>query len=258
MANNNEPGNLGILPAQNSFFQETVKTLKEEDFSLGAKELICLKYSNCILVLFYNNNRESSHLIKIWADVAAQVAGPVFAACNLFTEKRVAEAFVELNGLPNHPLYWAKMQQTPFILSYRGGWPQAFYNGVRTVEALGDYSLSLACRADYTEHNQLGYGQQAENREETSIYTKYQNPPRKTSTDFTGTGNVRGYNPTLPNVIEGSAVETAQLNKANAENAQTTSTSTSTPTSTPTPAPVQTEAPTTTASGNAHVDSTSP
>lgn len=193
------PSQISMLP-QNSFYQETVKSLKEDDFSLAAKELVCLKYSNCILVLFYNNNRESGNMIKIWTQVAAQVAGPIFAACNLFTEKRVAEAFVDLNNHPNHPLYWAKMQQTPFILSYRGGWPQAFYNGARDVETIGDYALALACRSDYTEHEQLGYGQQAENREFTTFYERYDKPPAKSSKDFTGENSIRKYDPRIQNV----------------------------------------------------------
>lgn len=65
------------------FAQESVKSLRESDFTLDNKQLIGLKYDDCILVLFYAENTESQQLVKVWSVAAQQVVGPVFAAVNL-------------------------------------------------------------------------------------------------------------------------------------------------------------------------------
>ncbi len=201
------------------FAQESVRRLRESDFTLDAKELVCLKYDDCILVLFYSENRESKNVALLWAQAAAQVGGPVFAACNLLMEKRVGEAFMRLSMDPNHPLHWAGMRQVPTIIVYRKGWPKAFYNGDRTVETFSDYALTLACQGDYEEHQQLFSGTQSENRYEMTA--PQPSPPRTVSTEFKGNAGVRGYDARFTPVIRGSAEETAEINAARAQRPQT-------------------------------------
>ena len=193
-----------------TFASETIKRLSADDFDMSSKELIGLKYDDCIIVLFHGENTESYQLANIWAIVAQQTAGPIFAAVNLLTERKVAEAFTRLKSDGSHPLHWASLRQLPFIMVYRRRWPVAVYNGPREVQALIDYALTLACEAGYYEITQLGGSMQGETRIEMGPYDVYRNIPgqppkvRLESLQYTAEEPIRGFNPNLPIVITGS------------------------------------------------------
>jgi hypothetical protein len=199
------------LVQQTLFAQESVKQLKEQDFALDSREQIRLTYNDCILILFYVENTESRDLAKIWSTAASQVAGPIFAACNLMSEKRVAAAFNNISGDSNHPLNWAGLRQLPFILVYRQGWPQAFYNGERVVGSIIDYSLTLACVPKYTEKVQKFGSMEAEN----NLFMTGRNhfEERTDSTQFTDINPVDRFNPTYPVATVGSAEAVAEAQR---------------------------------------------
>jgi len=88
-----------------TFSSETIKRLTSEDFDLNSKEMVTLKYDDCVLVLFHVENTESYQLADIWAIVAQQTAGPVFAAINMLSERRVAEAFARLKSDGSNPIH---------------------------------------------------------------------------------------------------------------------------------------------------------
>ena len=188
------------------FVQGNVKQLKDGDFTISSRELICLNYDDCILVLFYNDNQESTNLTTIWASAASQSAGTVFAGVHLSYEKKIAENFNKLNMDPNHPYFWARLQQMPFIIVYRRGWPVAFYNGNRSTQAIIDYSLTLACRAEYHEHDQKTWSSQAINNIEMSGTNNYEAkkqggvtlPPRTLSEEYVTSKPMRGYANKVP------------------------------------------------------------
>lgn len=215
-----------------AFASETVKRLSADDFDINSKELVTLKYDDCILILFHTENTESYQLANIWALVAQQVAGPVFAAINMITERKLAEAFTRLKSDGSHPLHWASIRQYPFIMVYRKKWPVAVYNGPREVQALIDYSLTLACEAGYYETLQLGGGMQGEARIEMGPYQPYINTPgqppviRGNSLQYNASEPIRGFNPNIPVVITGStgarsANETIRTEEQNQRQAQT-------------------------------------
>jgi hypothetical protein len=184
-----------------TFSSETVKRLTGEDFDLTSKELITLKYDDCILVLFHIENTESYQLANIWASAAQQIAGPVFAAINMLNERRVAESFTRLKSDGSHPLHWAALKQFPFIMVYRKRWPVAVYNGPREVQSLIDYALTLACEAGYYETLQVGGSMQADKRVEMGGYKPYSaatNNVRKQSLEYKPDDTVRGFNPDVP------------------------------------------------------------
>jgi hypothetical protein len=199
-----------------TFSSETVKRLSTDDFDLTSRELIALKHDECTLVLFHVENTESYQLANIWALAAQQVAGPVFAAINMLTERKVAEAFTKLKGDGSHPLHWASLRQYPFIMVYRKRWPVAVYNGPREVQAIIDYALTLACEAGYYEILQIGGGMQSESRYEMGPYDVYTNIPnhppkiRKQSIQYSATEPIRGFNPNIPIVPTGTAVNQIQ------------------------------------------------
>lgn len=179
-------------PTQTLFAQDAVKQLTSADFTVNKQSRIKLVYEDCYLILFYGNNQESDDLLQVWQSAAAQVAGPIFASVNLFTEKAVATAFTQIRSESDNPLNWAGLRGIPFILVYRQGWPVGFYNGPRETETIIDYSLELACSASYKETIQNASGSQPD--QNIGIEPTFDNPLYTQSTNYNGdTG--RGYVP---------------------------------------------------------------
>lgn len=143
-----KPSNRPILFVEGS----NVRQLKESDFTLDKKELVSLNFDDCVLALFYSNNKESEELCKIWAKVASQSAGAIFCACHLGLEKKVTENFIKLRNVDSsHANHWVQYKGNPFILVYRQGWIAAMYKGSKTEDEILNYSLYLACNPNYTE-----------------------------------------------------------------------------------------------------------
>lgn len=244
-----------------SFTTESVKRLREADFTLESRERVCLKYDDCTLVLFYAENAESKQMAQLWIAAAAQVAGPIFAACNLINERAVAEAFSQLNMDPTNPFHWCGLKEIPFVLVYQRGWPKGFFNGERTVETFVDYALTLACQAGYEEHEHLARSMQVENRL-VMISPGVPGPMRTKSVEYIGTSPIRHYNPSFTPVVRGSKEEADAIRLIQSRSRPTTpvtvvsgpvlTTSTGTPVTLevqPTlPAPVVTKTTTTTVS----------
>ena len=180
------------------FAQNSVKQLHQSDFvDLDSETKINIIYRECMLVLFYADNIESRNLVAVWAEAAKNVVGPVFAACNLMVEQKVAEAFTTLN-MQNSSMHWAALKTIPYIMVYQNGWPIAFYNGERSVQALIDYSLTLACKADYHEPFNIFGGMTVVNDSNLVMKGNTQygisaNPFRKDSLGYRANENIRGY-----------------------------------------------------------------
>jgi hypothetical protein len=238
-----------------SFSSETIKRLSSDDFDLSSREGITLKYDDCILVLFHVENTESYQLADIWAIVAQQTAGPIFAAINMLSERKVAEAFTRVKSDGSNPLHWAALRQYPYILVYRKRWPVAVYNGPREVQALIDYSLTLACEAGYYEPMQIGGSMQGEARIEMGPYQPYTNLPnspprvRKDSLEYNAEQPIRGFNPNIPVVVTGSTasnnatgqIRSEELNQQQAANQGLSTSLTESAKSTPTINPISGE-----------------
>ena len=191
------------------FAQNAVKRLTQDDFELESDAPIKLRYKSCMLVLFYGDNIESKNLLQIWNTAGQQVVGPIFASLNLMENKSLAQAFTNLN-MQNSALHWAALKTMPFILTYQNRWPIGFYNGERSVQALIDYSLVLACKAEYHEPINLFGGMVASDNLLMQGITQYgseTDPFKKTSLEFTGKENIRNYDPSDKPVLAGTAAE---------------------------------------------------
>lgn len=127
------------------------KQITSDDFNLDSNEKISLKIKDCIIILFYIDNKESSDLLQIWLDVSSKNSGAVMGECNLNVNSKIQKAFLDIKGDCNHPFNWASIASYPFILTFRGGWPQAFYNGNRDSTNISNYILLEACTSCYTE-----------------------------------------------------------------------------------------------------------
>lgn len=196
------------------FAQDSVKQIHQSDFvDLESDTKINIIYRECMLVLFYAGNIESQNLATIWSVAAKNTVGPIFAACNLMVEKKVAEAFSSLN-MQNGALHWAALKTIPFILVYQNGWPIAFYNGERSVQSIIDYSLTLACKAEYHEPFNLFGGMTVINDKNLLMkgdtqYGIQANPFRKDSLGYRANEDIRGYDKDDQVNVFGSAAEQA-------------------------------------------------
>lgn len=190
------------------FGQNRVEILESEDFRLDTEHQIDLKKKDCYIILFHTNNEESKNLAIIWNSVAQQVPGPSFAAVNLLSEKKIAQAFVNLNT-SNSTYRSFELKGIPFILVYQNGSPVGFYNGERAVQPISDYALTLACKASYFEPLQLTAGIYADNNIAMSGWTEYEGT-RKTSVDYITGSSIRQYDATKKPVIVGSEAFTEE------------------------------------------------
>src|SRR3990167_4708134 len=104
------------------------------------------------------------------------------------------------------PMRMFGLKQIPFILTYRGGMPQAYYNGDRSVQALSDWAMTLACNKNYTEVVQLGASVSVapEDNVEMVGWAEYKTH-RTRSTEYKTNSPIRGFNTKEPLVVAGSA-----------------------------------------------------
>lgn len=181
------------------FISPSLVRLSGKDFTLKDPRIpIGLNDLTCNIILFYINNTESKNLGAIFAEAAETAAGINFSAINMKFETEIARSFVKVKSSPASPVHWAGLKQYPFILVYREGLPVASYNGERSVGAITNWALTLACRFDYTEMAQQFGGAQVENNMEMSGVRTYsdvfkEGSTKTDSTQFKASEDIRGY-----------------------------------------------------------------
>ena len=145
-----------------------VREITSNDF-LDNNMKIELKIKKCIIILFYTENTLSKEYLNSWIKLSKNAPGPLYGCINCLVERSIPTKFSDLNNEINHPLHWAGVKRYPFILVYRDGWPQAFYNGHHNEFSLTEYCLTTACNNDYKEKylNDLTYTSSKNNKLET-------------------------------------------------------------------------------------------
>lgn len=101
-----------------------------------------IKYKECLIILFYNEDELSRKLIPIWTKAGSEMRG-MFCACNIAYETQILSNFRELSRRNDHYSQFA-VKEIPFILVYREGDPVGFYNGKRDVKSIVQFSLTKA------------------------------------------------------------------------------------------------------------------
>lgn len=202
------------LVAEELFGRDAVKNLTDSDFLLDTTNPIQMKWDDTMVVLFYGNNVESRNLVQIWATAAKAVVGIIFAAANLKANPKLAKGFVKIGETPN-PYRGFRLQGYPFILAYQKGYPVGFYNGERSVQAIIDWSFTLAQKPDYFEPRQLAASAHVDRDFEMGGVNEYE-PRRVDSLQYTAGNPVRRYDPRTGIVITGSrtAAEEARAEQA--------------------------------------------
>lgn len=167
--------------------QNRVQRITSSSFNLDDDMRISLKWKDCIVIIFYTETKECLDVFKMFSLAAQKLVGVVMGACNLEVETEVARAFTEIGQKRSHPLHWARLKTYPFILTYRDGWPNSFYNGDRSLEAFVNYCILLACSSDhYEKYNTFGGVSIEDNMEVNAVprYPSDTNPVRSQSSDF--------------------------------------------------------------------------
>lgn len=173
------------------FPKTTVRELRDDDFDLDTELRITLKDKNCNVILFYAKGKESEDLGKVWLAVSNQVVGVTISACDLYENKKIAKAMSDIRSSGGHPLHWASLRGYPFILSYRNGYPVAFYNGDRYVDPITNWVMTKACLANYYEPYDSSGGVSTENKEGIPKASNYKS--KGNSDEFTVNSPVRTY-----------------------------------------------------------------
>lgn len=147
-----------ILTYSDAFGQFRVRELAERDFALGSSTPIALMSPKCHIVLFYEPTSVDPELINLWQRIASDVAGPVIAAVNTSARTEVMEAFMNVSADLDNPLNQFSGFSPPTIIVYRSRWPQAFYNGQLSYDAIKKWIIVLACKPGYREPYSLYHG----------------------------------------------------------------------------------------------------
>ncbi len=142
-----------------------VRELDNEDFYLNSAERIALNSTGCSGILFYMPRNPTSRALRtIWNRLSEDLSGVNFYAVNASRRGRIMEAFQKVASDEEHPLHLYQLRGFPTILVYREGsepgisWPQAFYNGELSYEALLNYFITLACLSGHREFPALREG----------------------------------------------------------------------------------------------------
>lgn len=175
-----------IVVSPDAFGQFKVRELGEADYFLGSATPTALKSPKCHIILFYEPGSTDPQLIEIWNTIAQTTGGPVIAAVNTSARGEVMEAFLNTSQDPDHPLNDYAISGIPTILVYRNRWPQAFYNGELSYDALKKWILVLACKPGYRERDSTFTGIEAVQADEFVEDTRIENYPYPTSSrDYT-------------------------------------------------------------------------
>lgn len=188
-----------IYTSRDAFGRLGVKELTGNDFWLGSATPTALKSERGHVVLFYlidrNTDPENDPLFLIWRELARTIAGPVIAAVNTSERDDVMGAFANVAADLDNPLHDFSSFGFPTIIVYRNRWPQAYYNGELSYDAIKKWILVLAMTPGYTERRSLFHGVSAVEPDFYAEDTRIEDYPYPTSSrDFTAfTGeNPRG------------------------------------------------------------------
>jgi hypothetical protein len=134
----------------------------KEDFSLERNDLICItnkEYMNKnILVLFYKkSDKKDNKIINIFNKVGNIIKNVNlnFIICSVESITGLEKAFQNIANDRDHPYHWIKNRpkyddesKLPFILLYRKGFPQSFYEGGFDEKSFMDFCMNITVKLE--------------------------------------------------------------------------------------------------------------
>ena len=144
------------------FMQRTYidyKYLREfgnDDFNINSRTFIDLLYCEddeklkeitkdnlrpYFILFMADSNKASKNYLNVWLQLAQEIKDDkcYLGFCNLDYEIAVKGVFKLLSDQPDHPYFWARFLEVPFMMVYRDGFPQGFYNGSIDLKSLTEF-----------------------------------------------------------------------------------------------------------------------
>ena len=125
-----------------------IEHIKDSDFESS----INIKFKDPINICFYGEDQDSQHTLRSFVSAAHNVEGLKFGVVNAYMSDKIIKRFKMLDDEDN-PYHWARYTHLPFILTYRSGFPQAFYNGSVNDKSLEYFFENLSHVKGYKEQN---------------------------------------------------------------------------------------------------------
>jgi len=146
-----------------------IKSFREKsDFSLENRHLICIANKEYItknvILLFY---KKSDKKDKVIYDIFSKIGNSLklinlnFVSCAIDVIPGLEKAFQEIANDPDHPYHWIRNKpkneeegttviRFPFLLIYRKGFPNGFYEGPLEEKEFRDFCIQMAVKIDFT------------------------------------------------------------------------------------------------------------
>lgn len=125
-----------------------IDNIKDDDFETS----VVLKFKDPINICFYGEDKHSQHALRAFVSAADNVEGMNFGAANMLISEKILKRFKSLDD-EDDPYHWVRYKHLPFILTYRSGHPQAFYNGSIDDKSLEFFFENLSHVKGYKEKN---------------------------------------------------------------------------------------------------------
>ena len=125
-----------------------IEHIEDTDF----EDSIVLKFKEPINICFYSEDKDSQHTLRAFVSAADNIEGLKFGVVNADMGKKIIQRFKTLEDEDN-PYHWARFSHLPLILTYRSGFPQAFYNGSVDDKSLEFFFENLSHVKGYKEQN---------------------------------------------------------------------------------------------------------
>jgi hypothetical protein len=143
-------------------FSEIKFFKNKEDFSLERNDLICItnkEYVNKnVLVLFYKkSDKKDNKIITIFNKVGNNIKNINlnFVLCPIESISGLEKAFQHITNDRDHPYHWIRNKpkleddsKFPFILLYRKGFPQSFYEGNIEEKSFMDFCMNITVKLE--------------------------------------------------------------------------------------------------------------
>lgn len=131
-----EPSSIEKITIVNS---KKINTIRDEDFGEG----VSLLFKDTIVICFYGEDKDSQYVLQKFVSAADISEGINFGVVNLDHDRDIKKRFLDIND-EDHPHHWVRYTDSPYILTYRLGFPQAFYNGEFRIETLKFYFENMS------------------------------------------------------------------------------------------------------------------
>jgi hypothetical protein len=148
-----------------------IKSFKtREDFTLESRHLICIANKDYInknlIILFYKKgDKKDKTIYDIFSKVGnnLKIVNLNFASCAVDQIHGLEKTFQEIANDTDHPYHWIRNRprnedkdselgsvfRFPFMLVYRKGFPQGFYEGSLDEKEFREFCIQLAVKPDF-------------------------------------------------------------------------------------------------------------